>query len=412
MFSQLLNYRGHYKTSDSVWTKRAVMFLVLLTASWGFAQSSHSKVARELEGRRGKGRVDVIIQYKMPPEQKHFDKVMAKGGALKADLKGAINGAAFSVPESALEELAADPDVLYVSPDRSVAAFVNPSNTDFYAQAVFAQAAWAQYTGSGIGIALIDSGITNNGDFGNRIVYTQSFIPAPTTTYGHGTHVAGILAGGGNNSTGSNFSKTFAGIANGANIINLRVLDQNGASSDSVVISAIQKAISLKSTYNIRVMNLSLGRPVYESYALDPLCQAVEQAWKAGIVVVVAAGNNGRDNSLNTNGYGTITAPGNDPYVITVGAMKPMGTPGRSDDQIASYSSKGPTLLDHVVKPDLVAPGNLIISTLASTSATLFTPSTTVPTNYYNNYGNWSASTAYFKLSGTSMATPVVSGAG
>ena len=96
-------------------------------------------------------------------------------------------------------------------------------------------------------------------------------------------------------------------------------------------------------TRNIRVINLSLGRPVYESYTLDPLCQAVEQAWKAGIVVVVAAGNEGRNNAANTSGYGTITAPGNDPYVITVGAMNTKGTPSRADDVIASYSSKGPT---------------------------------------------------------------------
>ena len=146
------------------------------------------------------------------------------------------------------------------------------------------------------------------------------------------------------------------------NLINLRVLDQNGAGTDSEVIAAIQTAIALKSTYNIRVINLSLGRPVWESYTLDPLCQAVEQAWKSGIVVVVAAGNYGRDNLAGTNGYGTITAPGNDPYVITVGAMKTMGTAARTDDVIASYSSKGPTLFDQVIKPDLVAPGNLIIS--------------------------------------------------
>jgi serine protease AprX len=99
----------------------------------------------------------------------------------------------------------------------------------------------------------------------------------------------------------------------------LRALDQNGQGAESQVIAAIQTAIQLKK-YNIRVINLSLGRPVYESYTLDPLCQAVEQAWKAGIVVVVAAGNEGRNNSANTNGYGSITAPGNDPYVITVGA--------------------------------------------------------------------------------------------
>src|SRR5262249_14280505 len=150
----------------------------------------------------------------------------------------------------------------------------------------------------------------------------------------------------------------------------LRVLDKNGNGTESAVINAIQQAINLKSKYNIRVINLSLGRPVFESYTLDPLCQAVEQAWKASIVVVVAAGNQGRNNSAGTNGYATITAPGNDPYVITVGAMKTMGTPSRSDDLIASYSSKGPTLYDHVVKPDLVAPGNRLVS-LYTASLTL-----------------------------------------
>src|SRR5205807_507643 len=162
-------------------------------------------------------------------------------------------------------------------------------------------------------------------------------------------------------STGPFFSQTFKGIAPGANIVNLRVLDENGSATDSQVIAAISQAINLKSKYNIRVINLSLGRGVYESYKLDPLCQAVERAWKAGIVVVVAAGNNGRNQP--TNGYWTINAPGNDPYVLTVGAMKTQGTPDRSDDTIASYSSKGPTLIDHISKPDVVAPGNLLVST-------------------------------------------------
>src|SRR5206468_11883701 len=133
-------------------------------------------------------------------------------------------------------------------------------------------------------------------------------------------------------------TRHLVGIAPNVNLIDLRVLDQNGVGSDSGVILAIETAIALRWQYNIRVINLSLGRPVYESYKLDPLCQAVEAAWQAGIVVVVAAGNDGRDNSANNNGYGTINAPGNDPYVITVGAMKSRGTPSRSDDAIATYS--------------------------------------------------------------------------
>src|SRR5208283_4469710 len=117
----------------------------------------------------------------------------------------------------------------------------------------------------------------------------------------------------------------------GANLLSFRVLDGLGVGTDSSVIAGIEAAISMQSTYNIGVMNISLGRQVFESYKVDPLCQAVEAAWKAGIVVVVAAGNDGRDNSFKTDGYGTITAPGNDPYVITVGAMKTESTYSRTD---------------------------------------------------------------------------------
>src|SRR5207237_4425236 len=130
----------------------------------------------------------------------------------------------------------------------------------------------------------------------------------------------------------------YKGIAPNAQIINLRVLDQNGVGYDSGIIAAINRAIQLKSVYNIRVLNLSLGRPVFESYTLDPLCQAVEQAWQAGIVVVTAAGNLGRDNSFGEHGYGTIQAPGNDPNVITVGAMNPVNTWTRTDDVIDTFS--------------------------------------------------------------------------
>ena len=124
---------------------------------------------------------------------------------------------------------------------------------------------------------------------------------------------------------------------------------------------------------------------------------------------MVAAGNNGRYQP--TDGYGTITSPGNDPYVITVGAMKPMGTPTRVDDLIASYSSKGPTALDAVAKPDIVAPGNLLVS-LEAPGSTLYNeyPGNRVQYSFYVNGGSNASSSSYFTLSGTSMATGVVSG--
>jgi serine protease AprX len=343
------------------------------------------------------------------------------GGNPNAPDLSLINAQYLSLPAQAVANLANDPNVIYASPDRQLQPSLDISNPTTGAQTALSYG----WNGAGVGIAVIDSGIllpqtdlvnTSSKQTASRVVYSQSFISGTTGTsdqYGHGTHVAGILAGNGTNSTGSAYTKTFRGIAPNANLINLRVLDSNGAGTDSAVIAAINAAIKLKATYNIRVINLSLGRPVFESYKLDPLCQAVEKAWAAGIVVVVAAGNQGRNNSLGTSGYATITAPGNDPLVITVGAMKNMGTSSRLDDLIASYSSKGPSLIDHVVKPDLVAPGNKVVSLLAakgvipgkSTSVNL------IPNNYYQNTTSTAASSYYYRLSGTSMAAPMVSGA-
>ena len=143
---------------------------------------------------------------------------------------------------------------------------------------------------------MIDSGIGSHSDLSGSIVYSQDFTGSGNTDdkYGHGTLVAGIIGGNGYRSgsgCGGSCFTTYLGIAPNVKFVNLKVLDANGAGSDSTVIAAIQKVISLKSTYNIRIINLSLGRGVYESYATDPLTQAVEQAWKAGIFVVVAAGN-------------------------------------------------------------------------------------------------------------------------
>jgi serine protease AprX len=276
-------------------------------------------------------------------------------------------------------------------------------------------------------VAVIDSGIspvadlywynTQTAAYGLRIVYSQNFVEGVADAsdyYGHGTHVAGIIAGAGWSSFGNRYSHTFRGIAPNTNLINLRALDHNGIGSDSSVIAAIQAAISLKEQYNIRVINLSLGRQVYESYTLDPLCQAVEAAWKAGIVVVAAAGNEGRNDDFSTEGYGTVAAPGSDPYVITVGAMKTSGTPMRGDDTVASYSSKGPTAFDHVVKPDLVAPGNQVVSLLAASSelAKKNGSSVNVYTSEYiaNKTKLGIPSSAYMRLSGTSMAAPMVAG--
>src|SRR5882762_5110565 len=431
------------KTTTTWGARLALLALItLLTAGLSFADGKKHKLSKDLDAVKGGhdgATVDVIIQFNQTPTSAYHEKVQDKGGVLKKKLD-VIKGAHYSVPVESLQNLADDPDVAYISPNRPLRGTAT-STLDYTRETVNAPVALQQWglDGTGVGVAVIDSGVTAVGDlywwipsnqtYGSRVVYSQNFVPGTTDTsdlYGHGTHVAGIIAGAGWFSTGSNFTHTFKGIAPNANIINLRVLDQNGVGTDSSVIAAIQTAISLKSTYNIRVINLSLGRQVYESYTLDPLCQAVEAAWNSGIVVLAAAGNQGRNDSAGTEGYGTIAAPGNDPYVITVGAIKTANTATRVDDTIASYSSKGPTAFDHVAKPDIVAPGNQVVSTLAPNAYLLSTPTdvylseysnsttTTTKNNKKNSTSSLTAnaiSTSYLRLSGTSMATPVVSGA-
>jgi serine protease AprX len=373
------------------------------------------KVAHDIDRRHPNAQIDVIVQFKVTPRTQHYQSMSARGATLKTKLHS-INAAAFKLPVSALADVEKDPDVLYVSPDRPVSL---NATYESVASAVEADVAAQQFglDGTGIGVAVIDSGVADHKDFhnasGTRIVHSESFVvgnPSTIDAYGHGTHVSGIIGGNGTASdAGTGYAQPIVGIAPNVNIINFRVLDQNGAGTDSQVIAAIQRAIQLQAQYNIRVINLSLGRPVFESYTLDPLDQAVEQAWAAGIVVVVAAGNNGRDNSQRTRGFATIGSPGNDPAVITVGATRTMGTATRNDDAIASYSSKGPTLMDHIVKPDVVAPGNRIGSLLVknSTLDVEFPSLEIAPTGTCTG----TCATNYFRLSGTSMATPVVSGA-
>jgi serine protease AprX len=383
--------------------KKLILLFLIATASVAYADNS--KLSPELQNRQSTQQVQVIVQY-APGTQINCNSLLGLvdclvndivklGGTILAPLP-LVNGVVALLDGPGILNLSNNSNVVYISSDRRLTPTLSNA-----APAINAYAAWQSgYTGAGIGVALIDSGVSSHPDLNggflgmSRVVWNQSFVAGNSSAndqYGHGTHIAGLIAGNGSSSKGSKYSKTFEGIAPQANIVNLRVLDQNGVGTDSAVIAAIAQAIALKSLFNIRVINLSVGRPVYESYQLDPVCHAVESAWKSGIVVVVAAGNNGRYQA--TNGYGTVTSPGNDPYVITVGAMKPMGTPTRMDDLIASYSSKGPTALDAIVKPDIVAPGNLLVS-LEAPNSTLYNayPGNHVPYNFYVTGGSTASS--------------------
>ena len=158
----------------------------------------------------------------------------------------------------------------------------------------------------------------------------------PRDGFGHGTHVAGILAGNGYNSSGRR-----RGIARRANLIALKALDDDGLGFVSNVIEAIDYAVANRTALGIRVINLSVGAGVYESYDTDPLAQATKRAVDAGIVVVTSAGNLGQ-NAAHESQLGGITSPGNAPWVLTVGASSHQGTVARGDDAVAAFSSRGP----------------------------------------------------------------------
>ncbi|MCC6585987.1 MAG: S8 family serine peptidase [Bryobacterales bacterium] len=389
----------------------------LLFSVLAFGESSHPKLSPELRDANLPDNLELLVRLKVRPTPAAVDKAVKAGHVVKDILK-LTRTLVLSTTKGKLKKLEDDPDVTYVSRNRPVRPLL-----DYSVEAVGGTIARSYgRTGQGVGIAVVDSGVDPHVDLTkdgrSRIVYAESFVPGSTgksdsdvlDRFGHGTHVAGIAAGSGAASAAAGSPHNLRGIAPGANIVSLRVLDNQGTGSDATVIAAILRAIDLKDKYNIRVLNLSLGRPVFESWQSDPLCLAVEQAWQAGIVVVTAAGNEGRNNSVGNEGYGTIVSPANHPMVITVGAMKSMSTFGRGDDLIATYSSKGPSAVDHVVKPDLVAPGNRVASLLygASDSLAVTYPENIVPPSYY---GGSASSASYMWLSGTSMAAPVVSGA-
>jgi serine protease AprX len=258
--------------------------------------------------------------------------------------------------------------------------------------------------GQGVTVAVVDSGIASHAALSKKVIASVSTIAGNTSTndvFGHGTHVAGIIAGTAGPATTVTNLYT-GGIAPGASLVNVRVLGDNGVGLTSDVIAGIDWVIANKAKYNIRVLNLSLGHPVTEPCATDPLCQAVARASAANIVVVAAAGNAGAA-ADGTPILGGIMVPGNSPFAITVGALNTWGTVNRSDDTVATYSSRGPTRYDFAAKPDVAAPGNKIVSLQAANAY--------LPTAYPYLHVAGSSTNAYMLLSGTSMATPMVSGA-
>jgi serine protease AprX len=326
------------------------------------------------------------------------------GGTLGRSLP-LVNGRAADVSDFALTALASSWAVQRVVSDRPILQTLARTAATIGADAVRQQFG---YDGTGIGVAVIDSGIgpwhddlTQSGQ-SQRVARFVDYIngrTAPYDDYGHGTHVAGIIAGNGFDSSGAR-----TGIAPAASLVVLKVLDASGGGRISNVIAAFDYVLTNRDLYDIRVVNVSIGANVYESYQDDLLTLAARRLVEAGIVVVAAAGNLGRNTSGQPQ-YGGITAPGNAPWVLTVGASSHQGTLDRADDIVAAFSSRGPTNVDRSAKPDVVAPG-VGIESLSEPASQLYSTRAayllngTVPTSFL----------PYLSLSGTSMAAPVVAG--
>jgi serine protease AprX len=350
-------------------------------------------------------RVRVIVQA----EEDALSSVRFRlGRGLRRQLTGALS---LDLTGSELSKLAADGGVAHLSGDLPVVADMAIVNKVTRADKVWAGTRTllgllGQPTtiGSGIGVAVIDSGIADHSAISGRVVARVNLVShEPGVTgdpFGHGTHIAGII--GGTASAASRVTTAYAGgSAPGVHFVDVRVLGSNGGGYTSDVIAGIDWTIANARRYGIRVINLSLGHPVMEPAATDPLCRAVARAVNAGIVVVASAGNYGQT-ANGTPVLGGVTSPGNSPFAITVGALDPRGTVDRSDDRVAPYSSRGPSKYDFAVKPDVVAPGAGVVS-LENTSSWL-------SQRFPNFHVAGSGRNAYFRLSGTSMSAAVVSG--
>jgi serine protease AprX len=336
--------------------------------------------------------VNVIVRETLPPSDVAERLVRSLGGTVTHELP-ILGGFSATVPGSALSDLAQSGSVGLVWGDGKISMSSSP--TSLY-NTLAPNTAWRQsirlnqvdgdYDGTGVAVALLDTGVTESDDLGNRLVARVDLTPDHDgfDRYGHGTHMSGIIAGAGAASDGQ-----WTGVAPGANLVSVKVAGPDGSTDVSVVIAGLQWVVANRSTYNIRVLNLAFGTDSVQSYSIDPLDYAVEQAWFSGILVVASAGNRGP-------GPNTINKPGDDPFVLTVGAADNHGTPDRSSTSVAAFSSWGSP--GGFSKPDIIAPGITVVS--------LRDPGSTIDTLYpYARIGD-----SYFKGTGTSQAAAIVSG--
>ena len=368
----------------------------------------HAKLDESLHrtlDRTSQGRIGVIVRASSAARRHQWRETLQKhGDVLKTEhhVVGAFGAQIHAVD---IGVVASDPGVQSVSLDAVVGAHQSPVDAAYVSPEIIRETLGfsSSWTGEGIGVAVVDSGIEPSEDFGKRITAFYDFTRGGVATkpyddYGHGTHVAGTIGGEGKLSN----SNAFAGIAKKVRLIGLKVLDSQGRGQTSNVIAAIEFAMLNRARLGIDIINLSLGHPIYEAAATDPLVQAVEAAVRSGITVVVSAGNYGTDPVTGQVGYAGITSPGNAVSAITVGAFDTRGTVKRSDDVMAPYSSRGPSWYDAYAKPDVVAPGHKLVADAARLGR-LYAD---YPALRVMGDKGWD----YYRLNGTSMAAAVTTG--
>lgn len=379
--------------------------LFLISSIFTFALPSATTILKaqpallQLAKRDQDQTVNVIVQ-KISFDRAAEERATQLGGRITQDLP-LINAFAAQMSAGAAIELARSAGVRWVSLDAPVISTACTSCVDTtnlanaYIRTIRADQVWnnAPYRqGTSIGVAVVDSGVNPNGDLYtstgvNRQVadvrFNSDYNQSTSDGYGHGTHVSSIIGGDGSESSGK-----YIGVAPMVNLINVKVSNDDGSAMMKDVVAGLQWVLENKDVYNIRVVNLSLNSSVAESYNTNPLDAAAEILWFNKIVVVTSAGN---------KGSGAIYPPANDPFVITVGATDDKGTGSLADDIVASFSAYGQTS-DGFKKPDLVAPGANIVARLVNQNMGL---ANAHPTNKVGDQ--------YFRMSGTSMAAPMVS---
>ena len=333
------------------------------------------------------------------------------GGQLNEDLQ-IINAFVAELPAQSVLNMAGDPSIRWISLNAPIkSAKKKASNEDasdtaqpqnYYLDTLRVRPVWEMgIQGQGITVAVIDSGIDREKDLqvnpykakpDSRVVEQLTFNSNPghvNDASGHGTHVAGIIGGSGYRSDG-----LYTGIAPQVNFISLRISDDSGMAYESDAIEAMQWVLDNKDKYNIRVVNLSINSTIESSYHVSPLDAAAEILWFNGVVVVASVGNKSNHDEYNT----ARSAPANDPFIITVGSSDEKGSSKPADDKISSFSAHSITIDGHS-KPEIIAPGTDIISILG-------------PNDWISEHPDRVVLNGeYFRLSGTSMAAPMVTGA-